>query len=422
MIWRYSAGVDLSQLQQSATTAGPGGDTTWDDVPDVAYPDAESILAGPPTRCSRTTFAVTHLLCGPDAAIRQHWSPAQPQAGATGSGREIDYLFELREIAAWLAEGAASPQLVLRCRLRQLNAGNAGHSFVLQTLRSGQVRLFQSFIGEYSLGDYMRRHPTPLSLSQFNAFLDDLQLLIATSRASGRQDDTLPPAAVAALGRAFDVSPDRARVYFGPFHPSSPLQFELDIACTMSGGPLSSSSGAYSVGAGTTLSPEALNELAIAMAQEARVSQGRAASDTVPVATLHDQEQAAFAAAGSAVDAGLASTEEAQVWAQQVITNAQRATAAALGYASPDSGVLAAASPADLGSMSSTTTLASAIVALAADDILHTDDGIVASLSASPDTPDPLDNGRSRTSHKHDRPRGRMRPQIVVPVGGAKES
>ena len=62
-----------------------------------------------------------------------------------------------------------------------------GHHFALRVAEDGAIKLYMSFIREYTLGQYLTRHPVPLDRSQWEAFLQRLLTLEAASNSWGSQ-------------------------------------------------------------------------------------------------------------------------------------------------------------------------------------------------------------------------------------------
>ena len=140
------------------------------------------------TRCAQASFAVETFFCGSGAATALHGPGAGRfyEPGAAALGRTVHRALEL---------GAA---LIVEVRLGDDEDRSFGHHFALRVAPGEGVKLYMSFIGEYTLGAYLARHPAPLGPQQWQAALQQLQALEAASGSWGGQ-------AEAAYRALFDV-------------------------------------------------------------------------------------------------------------------------------------------------------------------------------------------------------------------------
>ena len=128
------------------------------------------------TRCAQAAFAVETYLCGSAASVALHTPGLGPFLYETG--------------AAALAEAvqratALGASLVIDVTLTDADDDAFGHHFAVRVAPppapAGGVKLYMSYIGHYTLGKYLSRHPVPLGAAQWEAALGHLRTLEAAS-------------------------------------------------------------------------------------------------------------------------------------------------------------------------------------------------------------------------------------------------
>lgn len=120
------------------------------------------------TRCSTSQYAVITYFCGHTVADTDGelywWGPQE--------WRTLVRAISLKAIKS----NGTRPQPVFRVHVTQPSDASLGHTFAVHFLPDGRVQVYQSFIGHYSLQDYLKDHG-PMDEQQFGRFMDNLQAL-----------------------------------------------------------------------------------------------------------------------------------------------------------------------------------------------------------------------------------------------------
>lgn len=177
------------------------------------------------TRCSTTQFAMTNFLCGEDVAVY-----GVPPIGGGG----------VTAFRSWLqaGDGRLPSNVVLRCHLGQ-RKDHMGHTWLIVGNVDGTgFRWLQSYIGQYTLRDWLGGHVdaakvlggdafgADLNNTQLPHMLDQIAALEHTTRWDQPADDTY-----AAL---FGVSPMMLRngMYAGTvMGEKERLAFDFELGC-----------------------------------------------------------------------------------------------------------------------------------------------------------------------------------------------
>jgi hypothetical protein len=135
------------------------------------------------TRCSQAAIALSTYFCGSGAAntARSVW-----QEGVRALESTLDDA---------LSSGA---QAILELHIIDSEDESFGHVFSMRTAADSSVKLYMSYINQYTLGGYMRRHPLSLSVEEL---LDALSNLRVLEQASNKWT----PAGMRAYEELFDV-------------------------------------------------------------------------------------------------------------------------------------------------------------------------------------------------------------------------
>jgi hypothetical protein len=118
------------------------------------------------TRCSTSQYAIITYFCG--------------QRMADTDGELFPWSVKAwRGLVDRLSHTASESngtwrQPVFRVHVTQPSDESLGHTFAVHFLPDGRVQVYQSFIGHYSLQDYLQDHG-PMDQQQFRRFLDNLQ-------------------------------------------------------------------------------------------------------------------------------------------------------------------------------------------------------------------------------------------------------
>lgn len=137
--------------------------------------DEWDIRKGGFTRCAQAAFAIETYFCGSGTSTAIH----SPSMGHLFFSHGVDALEGL--VARALQRNAS---LIVDVSVRDDKDKYFGHVFsirVAPALPSGGVKLYMSFIGEYTLKTYLQRHPLPLSTQGWGEFLQGLRVLEAAS-------------------------------------------------------------------------------------------------------------------------------------------------------------------------------------------------------------------------------------------------
>ncbi|PRW60094.1 golgin subfamily B member 1-like [Chlorella sorokiniana] len=97
-------------------------------------------------------------------------------------------------------DGRQLPQLVLRCHMEGDDV--AYHTFFIASRPDLQFDVYQSFIGHYTLHDYLWAHPKPLSYQQMMQFLAEVRELESASKWTRETDKKYHSLFGVSLGRA----------------------------------------------------------------------------------------------------------------------------------------------------------------------------------------------------------------------------
>ena len=123
------------------------------------------------TRCAQASFAVETYFCGSAAstALRTGLRPYLYQPGVAALAVTVQ------------RAAAAGASLIAEVTLTDDADKFFGHHFALRVAPQEGVKLYMSFIGEYTLGAYLARHPLPLHAAQWQEALAHLHTLEAAS-------------------------------------------------------------------------------------------------------------------------------------------------------------------------------------------------------------------------------------------------
>jgi hypothetical protein len=158
-------------LPQHYTRARQGDAREWamfgEDLGDVWNLDHAGF-----TRCAQAAFAVETYLCGSAASVALHTPGLGPYLYETG----VAALAEAVQRAT-----ALGASLVLDVTLNDADDDTFGHHFAVRVAPAAGVKLYMSYIGHYTLGKYLSRHPVPLDAAQWEAALVHLRTLEAAS-------------------------------------------------------------------------------------------------------------------------------------------------------------------------------------------------------------------------------------------------
>jgi hypothetical protein len=172
------------------------------------------------TRCSTTGYAVTHYLCGRDAA----------EGISMVAGETVDsFQKEIDRLEHEIRHGRKLPELVYRLHVSQ-QKDTVGHVWVIHVHRNGTFDWYQSFIGQYSLGTWMKKEGAqrPFGFKKMRSRIEDLRIVLLAKHWDAQCDE--------AYENLFDVSIQQSKAYFEPLTDEalmsgSAISFLWEIVC-----------------------------------------------------------------------------------------------------------------------------------------------------------------------------------------------
>jgi len=175
---------------------------------------------GGETRCATTQYAVVSYFCGKDAADAGMYSIDVFDIHA------LRWLLERTQTRIQDSDDVGPVEMVLRANVHQ-STQTAGHTFVIHALPTGNYNIYQSFIEQYTLHDYMSKNPKPLTHKQTLEFLDNIEKVVNATEWNTEVDS--------AYKQNFGVSLESAKAYYGHLESRTfedkKITFDFNIAC-----------------------------------------------------------------------------------------------------------------------------------------------------------------------------------------------
>lgn len=178
--------IDMEDKEESGVSGSAREYMMWGET----LGDLFQLGRGGYTRCAQSSYALSVYYCGADPARLVHADAGRALLWRGG----VDALKET--IAAALDMGA---QAVLEVDVHDDTDESFGHIFSLRIdPASSGVQPLMSFISQYTLGDYIRKHPKPVQGEDLREWLEQLAQIEAASK-------RWSPAAGAAYKSLFDA-------------------------------------------------------------------------------------------------------------------------------------------------------------------------------------------------------------------------